>query len=298
MSVCVLPRACLPTYYKVVFTSTGGTSRGAHGLLLRDSLFDESIHVPLIMRHPALLPRKLRSKVPVSTIDVAPTILDLVSGGSSVDPHTGFTFGVDGLSLVPLIDAHQKEAAAGQDGDSDSNSNHDGGDGSEASSSSSQLDQALLDRATISTDGRTTFAVRTKDRKLVLDLARQRGDSSSDSSSSSSSGSGSSSASTGLDWTGVALYNLRDDACETTNVVAPEEARGAHESEVRDLLGTLHDFLEYIDFHGKDQPSARWLHRDGGEAGASDERLQRGFAGRGEKEEEEGEGRRRQDWAG
>jgi arylsulfatase A-like enzyme len=62
-----------------------------HGL----QLYDESIRVPLLMRFPDVVPAGLRVATPVSLVDVAPTILDLVGAPALI--------GADGESLVPLF---------------------------------------------------------------------------------------------------------------------------------------------------------------------------------------------------
>jgi arylsulfatase A-like enzyme len=58
-------------------------------------LFEETIHVPLMMRLPGVVPAGLRIETPVSLVDVAPTILDLVGAAPIA--------GTDGVSLVPLL---------------------------------------------------------------------------------------------------------------------------------------------------------------------------------------------------
>jgi arylsulfatase A-like enzyme len=58
-------------------------------------LYEESIHVPLMMRLPGIVPVGLRIATPVSLVDVAPTILDVV-GAPPIS-------GVDGVSLLPLL---------------------------------------------------------------------------------------------------------------------------------------------------------------------------------------------------
>ncbi len=66
-------------------------SQRRHGL----QLYEESIHVPLMIRFPGVVPAGLRVGTPVSLIDIAPTILDLVGARPLI--------GVDGESLVPLF---------------------------------------------------------------------------------------------------------------------------------------------------------------------------------------------------
>ncbi len=58
-------------------------------------LFEETIHVPLMMRLPGVVPVGARVETPVSLVDVAPTILDLIGAPPIA--------GTDGVSLVPLL---------------------------------------------------------------------------------------------------------------------------------------------------------------------------------------------------
>ena len=198
--------------------------------MLRDSLFDESLHVPLILSHPSLIPKadngekkqkkqtNVKVKVPVSSIDVAPTILDVITHGSSVDSLTGFTFGVDGASLLPLMHSS-----------SDNEDDEDPADGK----------GDTVNRATVSTDGHTQFVVRTKGWKLMYDTAsrnikkdmRQLRNKNPD-------------AGTISKWSGMALYDLKNDPRETKNGVADSENRAS----VVELLSTLKEFLEYVEY--------------------------------------------------
>ena len=59
------------------------------------NLYQEVMHVPLVMALPFRLPRGIRVDAPVSNVDIWPTVLDLV--GLTPLP------GVDGRSLVPAI---------------------------------------------------------------------------------------------------------------------------------------------------------------------------------------------------
>ena len=200
---------------KVVFTSTGGISFGSHGLLLRESMFDESLHVPLLLSHPTLLPQKRKLKVPVSSIDVLPTVLDLVTGGHSVESHTGSTYGCDGMSLMPLISNHVSKGDTDND---DADADTDDNDG-------------RMDRPTVSTNGKSLFAVRTKMYKLIWDTSgpgapNRRGRTKPGNSSY------------------AALYNLKDDALELHNIIDESQ----HQEITRQLLSTLQEFWQYIDY--------------------------------------------------
>lgn len=66
-----------------------GDAGGHHGV----SLFDEVVHVPLMIRAPDVTPRRVDDAV--SLADVAPTLLDLTGGRDLVDP--------DGCSLVGYL---------------------------------------------------------------------------------------------------------------------------------------------------------------------------------------------------
>lgn len=59
------------------------------------TLFDETAHVPLILRLPKKLPAGMRVKDPISAVDIVPTVLALA--GSEVPA------GVTGTSLMPLV---------------------------------------------------------------------------------------------------------------------------------------------------------------------------------------------------
>ena len=59
----------------VVFTSDCGEMLGAHELQGADVPFEESVRVPLIIRHPAWKPAGGKSDLLVSTVDLMPTLL-------------------------------------------------------------------------------------------------------------------------------------------------------------------------------------------------------------------------------
>jgi choline-sulfatase len=78
----------------VVHTSDHGDSLGAHHLFGKETMFEESARVPLLIR----LPGQRRAKTvphPVSHIDFVPTLLDLL--GQPSHPQCA------GKSLLPLI---------------------------------------------------------------------------------------------------------------------------------------------------------------------------------------------------
>ena len=80
----------------VVVTSDHGEEFYEHGWKGHDeTLYDEVLHVPLIMRGPGIVPAGLRVPAQVSLVDLMPTLLDLL--GVPVPPT------VQGTSLVPLF---------------------------------------------------------------------------------------------------------------------------------------------------------------------------------------------------
>ena len=62
----------------IIFTSEHGAMLGSHSLMYKCFLYEESARVPLLIKYPNQK-TKLRIKNPVSHIDVAPTILDLLN---------------------------------------------------------------------------------------------------------------------------------------------------------------------------------------------------------------------------
>jgi arylsulfatase A-like enzyme len=88
----------------VVITGDHGQEFGDHGIYGHGkSLFRGEIHVPLLFFKPGMVPPAVRVPTPVSTIDIAATILDLTApDGKQALP---------GRSLAPLW--HSSEAATG-----------------------------------------------------------------------------------------------------------------------------------------------------------------------------------------
>jgi N-sulfoglucosamine sulfohydrolase len=75
----------------------------------KTTLYDEGIHLPLIIRSPERTRRGVRCDAMVSWIDIAPTILDW----AGAPPPPGYAFGaLPGRSLLPLL---EQEHAPGWD---------------------------------------------------------------------------------------------------------------------------------------------------------------------------------------
>ena len=82
----------------VVVMGDHGECLGEHGVWYdHHGLYEENIHVPLIMRGPRHLPSGLRVERTVRTMDIAPTLLAL----AGVDPPNE----MDGSSMLPLVAA-------------------------------------------------------------------------------------------------------------------------------------------------------------------------------------------------
>jgi arylsulfatase A-like enzyme len=81
----------------VVITADHGEEFYEHGAAFHVQLFDEVMHVPLVMVFPGVIPPDLRVTAVVSLVDVVPTIAALA--GVPLDND------VDGTSLVPLLSA-------------------------------------------------------------------------------------------------------------------------------------------------------------------------------------------------
>ncbi|MFA5687613.1 MAG: sulfatase-like hydrolase/transferase [Kiritimatiellales bacterium] len=79
----------------VIFTSDHGEMLSAHGRHGKEVFYEESVHVPLMMRLPGIIPAGTVVTSPVSQIDLFATILDYLGAGI----HES-----DGASLRPLIE--------------------------------------------------------------------------------------------------------------------------------------------------------------------------------------------------
>lgn len=82
----------------VVVTSDHGEGLGDHGEAEHGFfVYDTTVRVPLIMRWPGMLAAGLRTRTPARSIDLVPTILDLVASGS------GTAAALPGRSLAPAL---------------------------------------------------------------------------------------------------------------------------------------------------------------------------------------------------
>lgn len=85
----------------VVFTSDHGEMAGARGIFGKGVLYEEALHVPLIVRTPGQA-NGIRINAPVSTVDLMPTLLDYA--GCKVDEQC------EGVSLRPQIEGGARTA--------------------------------------------------------------------------------------------------------------------------------------------------------------------------------------------
>lgn len=80
----------------IVFTSDHGEMAGAHGIFGKGVMYEESLHVPLIINAPGQAEGTRRS-MPVSTVDIMPTLLDYA--GAQVES------GFEGRSLRAALES-------------------------------------------------------------------------------------------------------------------------------------------------------------------------------------------------
>jgi choline-sulfatase len=83
----------------VVFTSDNGLAVGQHGLMGKQSMYEHSLRVPLILAGPGI-PNGKRIGTPVSLFDLMPTALEL----AGTKPGSGFR------SLLPLLSGESSGA--------------------------------------------------------------------------------------------------------------------------------------------------------------------------------------------
>ena len=85
----------------IVVTADHGESLTEHGFFFAHGwrLFEPSMHVPLLIRYPSGLPRGRRVDGIAQSIDVMPTLLELLGIDAPAE--------IDGVSLMPLIDGRE-----------------------------------------------------------------------------------------------------------------------------------------------------------------------------------------------
>lgn len=83
----------------VIFTSDHGEMLGSHGMIEKNVLYEESAHVPLIIRYPNGVPAGRRIGDPVNLRDLFATILDYTGSKPQFS---------EGSSLRPIIERRQK----------------------------------------------------------------------------------------------------------------------------------------------------------------------------------------------
>jgi arylsulfatase A-like enzyme len=88
----------------VIVTSDHGESLGERDFVGHGELYDNQLHVPLVVFRPGQAPAVVGA--PVSGVDVGPTILDLLLGRVPL--------GLDGLSLRPLLEGADPAPAMAQ----------------------------------------------------------------------------------------------------------------------------------------------------------------------------------------
>ena len=79
----------------IVFTSDHGEMLGAHGMREKNVFYEESLHVPLIMTMPGVIPAGTVVQEPITTLSLHATILDYLQTGENLS---------DGVSLRGLIE--------------------------------------------------------------------------------------------------------------------------------------------------------------------------------------------------
>ena len=86
----------------IILTSDHGWGMGEKDYLYKNSLWQESTHVPLIVRAPGVLKLDGLSTQPVSLIDIYPTLIDLC-GLTGETRKNAKGHSLDGHSMRPLL---------------------------------------------------------------------------------------------------------------------------------------------------------------------------------------------------
>jgi len=83
----------------IIFTSDHGEAFKEHKTFLHDDLYKETLHIPLIIVSPKTIPQHVKVKQLVRTIDIMPTILDILEIDKKIY--------MQGTSLVPAINGKE-----------------------------------------------------------------------------------------------------------------------------------------------------------------------------------------------
>ena len=67
----------------VIFTTDHGDLMGEHGMSGKNFLYEPAYRVPFVIRHPGIIPAGTNIEAMISTVDVMPTLLDLVGVAAS-----------------------------------------------------------------------------------------------------------------------------------------------------------------------------------------------------------------------
>jgi choline-sulfatase len=84
----------------VVYTSDHGSMMGAHKLVSKDVMYEESVRVPYLLKYPGIGSKQRIVRERVSQIDIVPTVLDLL--GHSIPAH------LDGESLLSFLNCEEQ----------------------------------------------------------------------------------------------------------------------------------------------------------------------------------------------
>jgi len=88
----------------VLVTSDHGESLGEHGLWEHNNMYQDNLRIPWIMRWPVGMPRDVRVEGIVDSIDMLPTLCDLMGLEPPEDPDLEPELArLDGVSALPLV---------------------------------------------------------------------------------------------------------------------------------------------------------------------------------------------------